>query len=47
MDKGVLIGRAQVDYYITPFKNNHLMLSGGIFEDMFFRIWYGIFILQK
>ena len=35
MDKGVLIGRAQMDYYITPFKNNHLMLSGGIFEDMF------------
>ena len=24
-----------MDYYITPFKNNHLMLSGGIFEDMF------------
>ena len=35
MDKGVLIGRAQVDYFITPYKNHHLMFSGGILEDMF------------
>ncbi len=32
---GVLIGRAQLDYHITPKKNHHLMFSGGIFEDMF------------
>ena len=35
MDKGVLIGRAQLDYFITPFKNHHLMISSGILEDMF------------
>jgi hypothetical protein len=35
MDKGILIGRAQVDYFLTPYKNHHLMLSGGILEDMF------------
>ena len=32
---GVLIGRAQLDYHITPKKNHHFMFSGGIFEDMF------------
>ncbi len=31
----VIIGRAQVDYYATPKKNNHLMLSSGILEEMF------------
>ena len=30
-----IIGRAQFDYYITPVKNNHLMLSAGILEEMF------------
>ena len=35
MDKGVLIGRAQVDYFISPRKNHHLMFTGGILEDMF------------
>jgi len=35
MDDGILIGRAQIDYFITPYKNHHLMLSGGILEDMF------------
>ena len=35
MDKGLLIGRAQLDYFISPHKNHHLMLSGGILEDMF------------
>ena len=30
-----IIGRAQFDYHITPFKNNHLMLSAGILEEMF------------
>tara|TARA_A100001035_G_scaffold279952_1_gene283172 strand:- start:728 stop:2701 length:1974 start_codon:yes stop_codon:yes gene_type:complete len=34
-DGGVLIGRAQLDYHITPVKNHHIMMSGGIFEDMF------------
>jgi len=30
-----IIGRAQFDYYITPIKNNHIMLSAGILEEMF------------
>jgi hypothetical protein len=33
--EGVLIGRAQLDYYITPKHNHHLMISAGILEDMF------------
>jgi hypothetical protein len=32
---GVLIGRAQFEYLVTPKRNHHLMLSAGIFEDMF------------
>ena len=35
MDKGILIGRAQLDYHLTPKKNHHLMFTGGILEDMF------------
>ena len=35
MDKGILIGRAQLDFHITPYKNHHIMLTGGILEDMF------------
>ena len=35
MDKGVLIGRAQFDYHLTPKDDHHLMLTGGILEDMF------------
>ena len=34
-DGGILIGRAQLDYHITPAKNHHIMMSAGIFEDMF------------
>jgi len=34
-DGGILIGRAQLDYHITPVKNHHIMISSGIFEDMF------------
>tara|TARA_B100001057_G_scaffold487148_1_gene569409 strand:- start:186 stop:2042 length:1857 start_codon:yes stop_codon:yes gene_type:complete len=34
-DGGILIGRAQLDYHLTPIKNNHIMMSAGIFEDMF------------
>ena len=34
-DAGVLIGRAQLDYHITPIKHHHIMMSAGIFEDMF------------
>ena len=32
---GVLIGRAQLDYHVTPKRNHHLMISAGILEDMF------------
>lgn len=35
MNDGILIGRAQLDYFITPYKNHHLMITGGILEDMF------------
>ncbi len=35
MDKGVLIGRAQLDFHLTPKDNHHLMFTGGILEDMF------------
>ena len=35
MDKGILVGRAQLDYHLTPKKNHHLMISGGILEDIF------------
>jgi len=32
---GIVIGRAQVDYYKTIKPNHHIMLSAGIFEEMF------------
>lgn len=32
---GVLIGRAQFEYLITPRNNHHLMFTAGILEDMF------------
>ena len=35
MDDGILIGRAQLDYHVTPFPNHHFMFTGGILEDMF------------
>ncbi len=35
IDEGVLLGRAQLDYYLTPYDNHHFMLSAGILEDMF------------
>ena len=35
MDEGILVGRAQIDYYTTPYNNHYFMFSGGIFEDMF------------
>ena len=35
MDDGVLIGRAQLDYHYSYDQYNHIMLTGGILEDMF------------
>lgn len=32
---GVLIGRAQFEYLLTPKKDHHLMFTAGILEDMF------------
>ena len=32
---GVIIGRAQFDYYLTPKKDHHLMITAGILEEMF------------
>tara|TARA_B100000674_G_C37959168_1_gene971117 strand:+ start:935 stop:2920 length:1986 start_codon:yes stop_codon:yes gene_type:complete len=34
-DSGIIIGRAQFDYHLTPKKNHHLMATAGILEDMF------------
>ncbi len=34
-DNGIIIGRAQLDGYKTISKNNHIMFSIGIFEEMF------------
>lgn len=34
-DEGIIIGRAQFDYYLSPKKNHHVMLTGGILEEMF------------
>ena len=49
IDQGILIGRAQIDYFITPFKNHHLMFSAGILEDMFsgFGILYLLFKINN
>ena len=37
---GVFIGRAQLDYHITPKSNHHLMISAGILEEMFVGIGF-------
>ena len=34
-DSGILIGRAQFDYFFTPKRDNHLMFTAGILEEMF------------
>ena len=34
-NNSIIIGRTQFDYYITPQKNNHLMVTAGILEEMF------------
>jgi len=31
----IIIGRAQFDYHFSPIKNNHLMFTAGILEEMF------------
>ena len=35
IDNGIIIGRAQFDYHITPKLNHHFMITAGILEDMF------------
>ena len=35
IDEGIIVGRAQFDYHLTPQKNHHIMLTAGILEDMF------------
>lgn len=35
MNDGILIGRAQIDYHVTPKTNHHIQLTAGILEDMF------------
>ncbi len=34
-DDGIIIGRAQFDYYLTLNRNHHLMFTAGILEEMF------------
>tara|TARA_Y100000766_G_C18890469_1_gene598244 strand:- start:126 stop:1940 length:1815 start_codon:yes stop_codon:yes gene_type:complete len=34
-DDGIVIGRAQFDYFKTISKNNHVMVTAGILEEMF------------
>ena len=34
-NNGIVIGRAQFDYHITPKKYNHIMITAGILEEMF------------
>ena len=35
IDEGIIIGRAQFDYHLTPKKDHHIMITAGILEDMF------------
>jgi hypothetical protein len=35
MDEGILIGRAQLDFHLTLKSNHHIMITGGILEEMF------------
>ena len=35
MNDGIIIGRAQFDYHITPRDNHHLMFTAGILEEMY------------
>ena len=32
---GIVIGRAQIDFYKSLKKNHHIMISAGLFEEMF------------
>jgi len=32
---GIFIGRAQLDYHLTPKKHHHIMVSAGILEEMY------------
>ena len=34
-DQGVIIGRAQFDFHLSPVKNNHVMVTAGLLEEMF------------
>ena len=34
-EDGIIIGRAQFDYYFTPKENHHLMFTAGVLEEMF------------
>ena len=45
-DDGIKVGRAQFDYHVTPKKNNHFMISAGIFEEMFSGIGFEYLYFQ-
>jgi len=40
IDEGIIVGRAQFDYHLTPKNNHHIMLTAGVLEDMF--MGYGL-----
>ena len=35
LNDGIVIGRLQADYFHTPSKNNHIVVTAGILEEMF------------
>ena len=35
IDQGIIIGRAQFDYHLTPIRYHHFMLTAGVLEEMF------------
>ncbi|MDA9118119.1 YjbH domain-containing protein [Gammaproteobacteria bacterium] len=44
---GIFIGRAQLDYHLTPKNNHHLMVSAGILEEMFSGIGFEYLYFKK
>jgi len=47
IDEGIIIGRAQFDYHLTPKKNHHIMLTAGILEDMFMGYGFEYLFLKE
>lgn len=43
----LIVGRAQFDYHVTPKKNNHVMVTAGIMEEMFSGIGFEYLYFEK